>query len=199
MRKRQSTRDPLYIRAALDAASRPPEKQLAFVLQFLGKSVDAMTHDERTVWSSRLRMLTFGPLASESGRLRLRFHGGPPPRAASEETLKIVQTTIRRGLKAVLAPGSDGTWPLPDLRGGAMIRDADTGIYLWQWHPDGEEWPMILGTARLVAEHGERVRVCKRCGAWFVAVKRQEFCTPEHAQQARDEKKKAKRKKGGSA
>src|SRR3546814_9662999 len=44
---RRGTTNPLYIRAFLEAASRPPERQLAFVLQFIGKDVSALTRDAR--------------------------------------------------------------------------------------------------------------------------------------------------------
>jgi hypothetical protein len=196
MPKTKPVRDQLYIRAFLVMAQKPPDQQLREVLRFLLVNLRTLGVAERTRWSSRLRALTFPPLASESGRLVLRFQGAPHrPLAAS--ALAAVQTAIRRGLKAVLAPSSAVAWPLPDLRGGVMIRDADSGTYLWQWRPDGETWPIILGTTRLVAEYADRIRACKQCGAWFFAVKRQEYCTPAHGQQARDQKK-AERKRGGS-
>ena len=193
MPKTKPVRDPLYLRAFLAMAQRPPDQQLREVLRFLRVDLSTLDVAERTGWSSRLRALTFPPLASASGRLVLRFQGAPH-RPLEASALGAVQTAIRRGLKTIL---SDGAWPLPDLRGGVMIREKESGVYLWQWHPEGETWPIVLGTARLVAEYSDRVRACKQCGVWFLAVKRQEFCTPAHGQQARDQRK-AGRKMGGS-
>jgi len=53
---------------------------------------------------------------------------------------------------------------------------------------------IVLAIAQLVAEYADGIRLCKRpgCDVIFLANKRQEFCTTEHGQQVRDQRKKEK-------
>jgi len=63
---------------------------------------------------------------------------------------------------------------------------------------EGSESRIVLAAAQLLAEHADHVRACAWCDTVFLAVKRQEYCTPAHAQLARDRKKKAARSKGNA-
>jgi hypothetical protein len=57
---------------------------------------------------------------------------------------------------------------------------------------------IALAAAQLFAEHADHVRACAWCKRIFLAVKRQAYCTSQHAQLARDEKKKTARNGGGT-
>jgi hypothetical protein len=148
--------------------------------------------------SSRLKALALPPLASPSGRLKVHFQATSSYDTLPTVSLKTLQSEIETAIQEAIVPGKGGVMAhaaqLPDLRAGVMFRDVD-GAYIWQWTIEGELSPIILGAERLVAEHADRVRPCKRCGALFVAVKRQEYCTPEHGQQDRNDRK-AERKGG---
>jgi hypothetical protein len=178
---------------------RRPQEQLAYVLRFLRENVDGMDARAQVVWSSRLKSLALPPLTS--GRLKVQFQAIVSYQAFPAKDLKTLQSEISDGLREVLTPVKSKAmahvWQLPDLRGGGMFRDFDGAGYIWQWTFEGELWPIILGAARLVADHAERIRLCKRCGVPFLAVKRQEYCTKAHGQAARDERK-AEQRKGGS-
>lgn len=205
------TREPQDTRLFLEMATKPPPEQLGVVLRFLQEDVEALDGQERVAWSSRLKALALRPLVSPSGRLTLQFQAASSYQALPARSLKAIQANIDRGIRATIAPRKGNVmadaWPLPDLLGGSMFRDTrgagqpslppPRARHTWQWNIQGEDWPIILGAAQLVAEHAKRVRACKVCDALFVAVKRQEYCTPEHGQQARDERKTG-RKTGGS-
>jgi hypothetical protein len=187
----------------LRMASKKPDEQLAEVLRFLAADIDATN---ARAWSGALKGLALRPLASESGRLRIQWQivGSYDPLDVA--TLKRLQANLRAGVRALVAPAPgdawQGVWPLPRPEGLFMLRD-QSSAYVWQYsHKDaqrsdeGSGSMILLAVAQLVAEHADRVRACKWCKVIFLAVKRQEFCTPNHAQRARNEKK-ATRRKGG--
>jgi hypothetical protein len=175
-----------------ETAAAPPAEQFAMLLRFIGDDLDAASARARAAWSSRLKALGLRPLASSSGRLRLRFMTVGTFEALTLTTLKSIQNEVNEGIRhAVLSPTEEVLhWPLPDLTGGGMTRDTESGGFIWNWGIAGLKWPIVLAVAQLVAEHAERIRACRVCGRIFLAVKRQEYCSAEHSQQARDQRKK---------
>jgi len=188
----------------LRMAARKTDEQLTEVLRFLDEDIDATN---AAAWSGGLKGLGLRPLANESGRLKVQWQIISSYDPFDVATLKRLQANLRAGVRALVAPAPGdawhGVWPLPRPEGLFMLRDPKSGTCVWQYtHKDkakseeGGVSMILLAVAQLVAEHADRVRACKYCGRIFVAVKRQEYCTPGHAQRARNEKKTTTRKGG---
>lgn len=184
----------------LDTAAMPPPEQLALVLRFL--RADLANEAAARDWAWALRGLRPRPCASPSGQLKIRWGMTPrPPSVVSPTALREIQARLGRDIRfslrdlAAVLPGRRQGWALPTPAGVAMGPD-ESGGFAWTYFQRLED-AIVLAVAQLVAEHADRIRACKLpgCGALFIATKRQEHCTPEHGQQARDERK-AERKKG---
>lgn len=175
----------------LETASMEADEQLELLLRFLREGPDESTVEP---WSSRLKGLALRPVHSESGRLRVQWQVAVSYDTIDLPALRRLRTALAAGFGALVAEPA-GAWALPRPEGLFVHRDRD-GSIVWQYThrdrskgDDGSLTWIILAAAQLFAEHADRVRACLWCKAIFLAVKRQEYCTPQHAQLARDRKK----------
>jgi hypothetical protein len=194
-------------REALETAAKPPHEQLELIFRFLRD--DLATEAAQTTWSGVLKSLPLRPCASASGRLKIQWLVPLTPEALSLEAVRWLQTQIRQGIRDVLDLPSQsalrGIWNLPAPHGVSMTARPGEG-FVWQYRhfrggadaDDLVRGSIVLAVAQLVAEHAARIRACKLpgCGALFLATKRQEYCTPEHGQLARDRRKGERNRKG---
>jgi hypothetical protein len=191
--------------AFLKTGAMTPDEQLGLVLRFLREELDEANG---LIWSSRLKGLTLRPLMSESGHLKIQWQMVGSYESITLPALKQLQGSLRAGIKALGTSGAArrGVWRLPRPVGLFMSPDPDqNSVFVWHYThrdaakgDDGSVSRIVLATARLFAEYADRVRACAWCEEIFVAVKRQEYCTPQHAQLARDQKKKTARNASGT-
>jgi type II secretory pathway component PulJ len=184
------------------------EDRLELLLAFLGDDLEKLGERQRT---ERLRALfvVMKPrrVETDSGTITWEAPAPPTMEDASTERLRALQARLRDGVKSI-ASGAPTGWILspPELailgRGYYSVDTAREGrrsgsTVDWYWHAS----PLAMieaGAADLVWQFSDRIRACglATCRGLFLAVKRQEYCTPEHGQQARDQRKTDRKRKG---
>jgi hypothetical protein len=160
------------------------EERLKTVLEFIAEDLSRLDEAQR---ATRLREL-FTLLRP----MRIEAHPGPmvwealaPPDSELVKKLPVFQEQLRQGVRDFLRQGT--AWALPAPRLAVLMRHRDRSVR-WIWQADAVAM-MMAGAADLVWEYADRVRSCKTCSTFFLARKRQEYCSPAHGQAARDARK----------
>jgi hypothetical protein len=178
--------------ARLGELTRSERLRIAF--DFVAADLAVLSDEQR---AARLRALftIVRPRRVDTESGPIMWDAATHPEQASLSALRDLQTQLRDGLRDFLRPAT--AWAIPAPRAAVLVRnDAHArGATTWRWQADA--WPMLVaGIADLVWEHADRVRACQLCARVFLANKRQQFCTPDHAQQARDHRKVTRRRGG---
>lgn len=190
--------------AYLTMMTATPEDQVNWLLAFLEEDLAALTPAARAERGWRLRALKPAASTLRAWRRRERpqrrredvvWVTRAPWTPLPDETIEALRRDIGAGVQNVL---KGEPWPLPGTTGASLRRLSPRGHFEWTWKADDERSAILLGVAELIYDCGDRLRACGHCGRPFLAVKRQEYCTSEHGQLARDEKKKTRRRKGGA-
>ncbi len=187
------------LRAWMEIQTAPPTEQIKWLLAFLEEDLDALTPAASVDRGWRLRALKPGGSVLRAWRRHERYERrdnvvwivDAPWSPMESQQLAELQREIKAGVAALLLDAADNSpkrvWTLPGTR-SAKLRRSGRGFFEWTWEAD-ESSAILLGVAELIYDCGDHIRACKQCAHPFLAVKRQEYCTPEHGQLARDQKK----------
>jgi hypothetical protein len=166
-----------------------PEDRLRWVLDFSTEDLSILSPNARIEkWE---QLATFMPPHASGG-----FPFGP----GSEEHLSPLQAELRRGLRIILGDQVNEEWHFPGPSRLSFYRvstrftrgpkDAETAPqhtkFAMRWDYQDQSAMILAGVAALIQVHGGRLRGCKKCGAPFLATKRQIYCGPRCSQHTRD-------------
>jgi hypothetical protein len=164
-----------WLAALLRRVGETPAQRLRWIVNdFLRLDLALLTPGELAPKGDDLRAAALFSLPS-GVVLHTKLSPMPPG------VLRRYQVEIDQGLRAVL--GTDGEWP---LSGRPVLQRQEAGFRIVV---AGDEKAGILGgIAALVAVEVDRLKTCKdrKCGAPFIAIKRQEYCTIKHSQRERN-------------
>jgi hypothetical protein len=168
----------LLVEALVRRMGETPEQRLRWVVDFTGLDLDSRKMGEIEAKGDDLRMIA--AFSAPHGVLRT-MKTAPVPLGV----LKNYQHRIEQGLREVL--GTDARWALS----GRPVLERREGGFRLVVDGQGDEMAGILSAvAQLVVEVGEHLRTCAdpKCGRPFVAVKRQAYCSVQHSQRVRNQK-----------
>jgi hypothetical protein len=175
-------------------ASLRPEDKLRRVLAYLSLDVGALKSAHLQAMGRMFQAVSPRPSEAASGITGWRIVVSPHPPPPAEVVR--LHATLNAGIRGFL---ESGRWALGAPASPVLERGGDPGEVpktRWLWEPASSAAAVTAGVADLVWSYADRVRACKRCRALFLATKRQEYCKPQHGQEARDQKK-AQRKNEG--
>jgi hypothetical protein len=106
-----------------------------------------------------------------------------------EAMLLQLQAHLREGLQRFVRGG----WGVPGQVILGLVKHPRTGrhrVGLWSAPSAWEDGGIVAAVVELLCQVGDRLKVCpaRDCGRIFVSYRKQKFCSPKHAQQARNEK-----------
>jgi hypothetical protein len=160
--------------------------------KFAQQDLDLLRPEERVALGYDLRGLVAVLLPRSAG---YRFYKWPMP----DDELRGYQRAFVEGLEGLLSdPPRPWIFPAGEARVIAETLRPNRRRFAIQLGGD-ESAAVLGGLAMLVTEAGERLRRCQDCGIPFVAIRKEEYCGPSHAQRARNKRRpivKRKAKKG---
>jgi hypothetical protein len=160
-----------------------PEALLQWVVTFAQRDLDRVGPGERQDLGQDLR-------AVPALVWRRHWRGWRPKASAiPEATLVQIQAQLREGLQRFVK----GAWPVPGQVILGLVTHPKTGrhrVGLWSAPSALEDGGIAAAVVEILCQAGDRLRACpaRDCGRVFVSYRKQKFCTPKHAQQARNEK-----------
>jgi hypothetical protein len=183
-------------RMLADRIGRTPVERLGWVIRFAQADLSALRPEERLALAKDLSLLQEG-VTIENPR--------PLPDLVllkdsqiSDAVLRSIQQEMAEGLRGLL----DGKpWPVPNAKKlyvyPSQPEKAGGPQFKMVWFGSGGPKEAVLNTmARLLVDHGAKVRACPDCGRIFIATRRQEYCSAQCSQRVRNYRRKLAEKEG---
>jgi len=168
-----------------DRIGKDPAQCLAWVIRFSQMDLAVLRPEERVALGKDLALF---PVVMGYQSATFRSDLGPIP----EATFTAVHGELGRGFRELM----DGkAWAVPGQKQLYILRDSPEGSahtrFRTYWDTRENIGDAILTTAaRLLLEHGQKVRACPECRKVFVATRRQRYCDTRCSQRVRNQKRK---------
>lgn len=168
-----------------DRIGKDPAQCLAWVIRFSQMDLAALRPEERVALGKDLALF---PVVMGYQSASFWSDVGPIP----EATFTAVHGELGRGLRDLM---EGRAWAVPGQKQLRILRDSPEGSaqtrFQTYWDTRENICDAILATvARLVLEHGQKVRACPECRKVFVATRRQRYCNTRCSQRVRNQKRK---------
>jgi hypothetical protein len=182
----------------VERIGKTPAERLAWVIRFAQSDLAILRPEERIALARDLSL--FGSLSVvEIPRLRpgetpmsvVRLDDDAAPML--DGALTAIHQELAQRLRGLMnlepwhIPGDAFIFPIQTSKSG-RVRTRFSPV--WQTGEDLRK-AIIAAVARLLVEHGEKVRACE-CGTIFVANRQQAYCSPQCSQRVRNQRRKEK-------
>jgi hypothetical protein len=189
-------REPGAHKAALDefklAAARlgdTPEKVLQWVLRFVSRDLTALLPGERSNLAWDLRALS---VYARNWHFEWKLDEPMP-----QVDLLELQRELGEGIGAIVRAHETPTlpigllpsrWPRSVEQRATLISRAEPqskGRRYWILWEGQDREAIVAAIWNIIIDVGNKLRACAECRSPFIAIKRQEYCTPACSQRAR--------------
>ena len=176
------------LRLARDRIGKDPARCLEWIIRFAQMDMTALRSEERTALAKDLALF---PVVME---WKPPLVGITNAGAVPDATLTTIQAELRQ-LFHDLMEGS--AWTVPGQSHLRILRVSQEGAAQTEfravWETRGNIRDAVFASvARLLLEHGQKVRACPECRRVFVANRRQAYCTARCSQAVRNQRRKEK-------
>lgn len=178
--------------AFADRIGKNPVERLAWVIRFAQTDLAALRPEERIALARDLGLfqnLCTVQMPGPFPAVTIMSDSGP---AMPDATLAAIHAELAQGFKSLM----DGRpWIMPEKRRLQIVRASREGSpqtrFIATWDAGGDVHNAVISAvARLLMEHGQKLRACPECRKVFVATRRQRYCDTRCSQRVRNQKRK---------
>jgi len=158
-----------------------PVQTMRWILALAGQDLNRLRREELTALTWDL----LGLIVLYARGWHIEWTPGIP---LPKVDLSKLQIEVAGGLKALVQKADVALWPESTQQTASLASkwdaEARTHRYRVMWGGSDRD-AIIAAIWNVIVEVGDKLRSCTECGTPFVAVKRQEYCTPSCSQRAR--------------
>jgi hypothetical protein len=159
------------------------------VLDFISRDLSALLPGERVNLAWDLRALTV-----YARNWRFEWKAADP---MPQVDVQALQHELAEGIKAILPSYNSppmpmrvlpSRWPRPIEATATIVSKAEPqskGRRYWIVWEGKDQEAIVTAVWNIIMDVGDKLRACAKCGSPFVAVRRQEYCSPLCSQRTR--------------